>query len=197
MIIDVTYLKNELKIKAIKYTFETYDMTDNIDLKYKLKTMAVELSLKKLSVIEIDNLKRCVDQAVSFWISPVIENSSDIEDEEIKKKRLAAIDKFRNYLTLNILYQLVVKKEENVYIHKSWSAMQNLDESVRDSGVSELYMPVKTHMHVYRDKVMLDDRLYYDSAQNDTENLDSMNSSGNKTKLKSINEYVNLFLNNE
>lgn len=196
MIIDCTDLYNELKIKAIKYIFKTYDVNDNIDLKYKLKKIAVELSLEKLSTNEVDKIMKCVNQAISFWSSPVNEKISDIDDEECKKERLAEIDKFRNYLTLNTLYQLVVKNEEYVYIHKSWEAMENLAESVRDSGVLDLYMPVKTHMHVYRDKVMLGDRLYYDSVQNDAENLDSMDLSRNKTKLKSIYEYVNLFSNN-
>lgn len=180
---------------SLKDRLEIGIINRKTELKYGLKKLAVELSLKKLSDIEIDNLKKCVDKAVSFWISPVIEHCPDIEDEERKKKRLAKINKFINYLTLNTFYQLVVKKEEYVYIHKSWSAMENLDESVRDSEIPELYMPVKTHMYVYRNKVMLNDRLYYDSAQNDVENMDSMNSSGDKAKLKSINEYVNLFSN--
>ncbi len=168
-----------------------------IGLKYKLKKFAVELSLKNLSTEETNKIMECVNQAVSFWVSPIIEHCPDIKDEKRKKERLVEIDRFKNYLTLNILYQLVVKKEEYVYIHKSWDALENLAESVRDSEISDLYMPVKTHMYVYRDKVKLDDELYYDSAQNDAENSNSMNSNGNKTKLKSINEYMNLFLNNK
>lgn len=162
------------------------------DLKYKLKTVAIKLSLKKLSIIEINNLIECVYQAVSFWVSPVIEHCSNIKDEKSKNERLAEIDKFKDYLALNTLYQLVVKKEEDVYIHKSWDAMENLAESVRDSEISELYMPVKTHMHVYRDKVVLNGELYYDPFAYDEDNLNSMNSAENKAKLKSINEYANL-----
>ena len=79
----------------------------------------------------------------------------------------------------------------------SWDPMENLSETVRDSEISCLYMPVKTHMFVYGDKVMLDDTIYYDSLQNSTENLNSMNSGERKTKLKSINEYLNLFSNNK
>lgn len=179
------------------FKLETDVINFKTDLKYKLKRAAIELSLRKLSATEIDKLMECVNQAVSFWVFPVIEHCHDIKDEERKKKKLAAIDKFRIYLTLNTLYQLVVKKEESVYIHKSWSSMENLSESVRDSEISDLYMPVKTHMFVYNDKVMLDDTIYYDSSQNSTENLNSINSGEQKTKLKSINEYLNLFSNNK
>ena len=167
------------------------------DLKYKLKKLAVGMYLSNIPPNELDKIMKCVNQAVYFWASPVSEKISNIDDEQIKNERLAEIDKFRNYLTLNILYRLIVKKEEYVYVHKSWSACENLAESVRDSEVPDLYMPVKTHMYVYRDKVMLGDMVYYDLAQSDTENLNSMSSVGNKAKFKSINEYVNLFSNNK
>lgn len=184
---------------SLKDKLEIGISNTRIDLKYIFKKLAVELSLKNLSKNEVDKIMKCVNQAVSFWSSPLIEHCSDIDDEESKKERLADIDKFRYYLTLNTLYQLVVKKERFVYIHKSWSAMENLVESVKDSQVFDFYMPVATHMYVYRDKVMLNDKngtIYYDSSQNDVKNLNSMNSSRNKAKLKSINEYFNLFSNN-
>lgn len=183
---NVNVLKYELKIDVID---------SKTDLKYQLKTAAIKLSLQKLSIIEISDLMVCVNQAVSFWVSPVIEDCQDIKDEERKKERLAVINKFRNYLTLNTLYQLIVKKEENVYIHNSWSPMENLFESVKDSEVPTLNLPVKTHMHVYRDKVILNDRTYYDSTQNDVENSDSMNLNGNRAITKSHKEYINLFSN--
>ena len=182
---------------SLKYKLQIGIVDIRTNLKYKLKKLAVNLSLKNLSLNEVDKIMKCVNQAVSFWSSPINEKISNIDDEERKKERLTAVDKFTNYLTLNILYQLIVKKEKYVYVHKSWDAMENLAESVRDSEVSDLYMPVKTHMYVYRDKVMLDDMVYYDLSQNDTENLNSMSSIGNKAKLKSINEYVNLFSNNK
>lgn len=181
----------------LKYKLEIGVINLKTDLKYKLKKEAIELSLRKLSAIEIDKLMECVNQAVSFWVSPVSEHCQDIEDGERKKEILADIDTFRNYLTLNTLYQLVVKKKEYVYIHKSWDPMENLSESVRDSEVSSLYMPVKTHMFVYNDKVVLNDTIYYDSSQSKEENIDSMNSGEGKARLKSINEYVNLFSNNK
>ena len=186
-----------LDFNDLIFKLETDVINFKTDLKYKLKKSAIELSLRKLSATEINKLMECVNQAVSFWVFPVREHCHDIKDEERKREKLADIDKFRNYLTLNTLYQLVVKKEECVYIHMSWDPMENLSESVRDSEISCLYMPVKTYMFVYGDKVMLDDTIYYDSLQNSTENLNSMNSGERKTKLKSINEYLNLFSNNK
>ena len=150
----------------------------NVSLKYKLKTMVLKLQLRKLSSKEMEDLSKCVTEAVAFWANPLSEGNVD------EKK----INDFKNYLTINTLYSLIVKKSEYVYIHKSWDPLEGLAESVYDSGVSNLYLPIKTHMDVYRDKVIVDGEMYYtlECHDNESNKLEITD----KTRIKSLNELI-------
>lgn len=141
------------------------------DWKYKLKILAIELSLKKFTNLEKNKLIKCINKAVSFWSSPVRDYYSKIDDDKIKENRLTEVNNFCKYLTINTLYQLVVRRKEYVFIHNNLSPAENLLESVHDSEIHTLYMPVTGMMYVYKDKIIIDDNIYYDLTQDNSDNI--------------------------
>ena len=138
--------------------------------KYALKSEAIKLSSIKLAEKEKEELSELVSKAVSFWSTPLYNSNLLLENEELKKKKQVAIDNFSRYLMIDTLYDLIVKKSERVYIHCSWDPAEGIARSVRASEVPTLYLPIKTHMFVYKDKILLDDYIYYDVSQSDEVN---------------------------
>lgn len=136
-----------------------------IALKYKLKVSAIKLLLMKLDIIEIDSLIKCVSEGVSFWVTALREGNEQLEDEQEKNRRIQKIDNFGRYLTINVLYDLIVKKKEYSYMCTNDVPLDGLFECVYDSDVATAHFPFITDMRIYRDKVMLNDSVCYDFKQ--------------------------------
>ncbi len=162
--------------------------------KYALKSEAIKLSFIKLADKEKEELFKVVANAVSFWSTPLYNSNLSQENEVLNEKKQVAIDNFSRYLMIDTLYDLIVKKTESVYIHCSWDPMEGLASSVRASGVSILHLPMKTHMHVYKDKILLEgDYTYYDVSQSVEENKNNRREGIDRTLTKTIKIYMDLF----
>lgn len=161
--------------------------------KYALKSEAIKLSFIKLTDKEKEELFEVVANAVSFWSTPLYNSNLSQENEVLNEKKQVAIDNFSRYLMIDTLYDLIVKKTESVYIHCSWDPMEGLASSVRASGVSILHLPMKTHMHVYKDKILLGDYVYYDVSQSVEENKNNRREGIDRTRTKTIKNYMDLF----
>ena len=161
--------------------------------KYALKSEAIKLSSIKLADKEKEELFEVVANAVSFWSTPLYNSNLSQENEVLNEKKQVAIDNFSRYLMIDTLYDLIVKKTESVYIHCSWEPMEGIAGSVRASGVSTLHLPRKTHMSVYKDKILLGHYTYYDVSQSVEENKNNRREGIDRTLTKTIKNYMDLF----
>lgn len=169
-----------------------FEKTKNA-FKYALKSEAIKLSSIKLADKEKEELSKVVANAVSFWSTPLYNSNLSQENEVLSEKYQVAIDNFSRYLMIDTLYDLIVKKTEYVYIHCSWEPMEGIAGSVRASGVSPLYLPIKTHMSVYKDKILLGKYIYYDVSQSVEENKNNRREGIDRTLTKTIKNYMDLF----
>jgi len=143
------------------------------EIKYKLKELLVSIVLNNLSNLERENIKKCVDSGVSFWTE--------------------GLGEFDNYLTILVLYDLLVKNQTYSYIHNSWSPDGILAEAARDAEVSSLNFPFKTHMYVYKDRIELNGAQYYNVTQDEQTNHNNRVSGTIKSRVKSLKEFSGLF----
>lgn len=165
-----------------------------LGVKYGIKNKLIIMAINKYSNEEALNLIDCAEAAVSYWenkLSKYIEND-EYRHTEIEQE--IQLDNFGYYLMINVLYDLIVKNKVIVSICRNYYSTDVLVECAMDSGLLFIPFTLDT-MSIYKDKVMLNSVLYYDSALSNEENKSNQEVANSYAKTKSYDALLGLMIN--
>ena len=165
-----------------------------LNLKYDIKLCLLSRAFYNLSDQERFDLEASAEAGVSYWeneLSKYIENN---QFGQTAYERETRVNTFGCYLMIDVLYDLLVKKLEFSDIKNPWLPKGNLMECVADSGVTPTF-PVRTHMQVYKNKVILNNMTYYDSTLSYQTNKANQEVATNYVKVKGY-EAMTVFMPN-
>ena len=179
-----------------------------LGIKYKLKEMlisrilsssftaasALPWSLNSLFVADMLNLADCVEAGISYWKNELSKYIESAKDEQVKLEREMQVNDFVYYLMIDVLYDLLIKKKDFSDIKNPWMPKGILMECVVDSGICPIF-PVRTHMQIYKDKVILNGMIYYNPTLSSEENEENKGAAVNYVKTKSYEAIVNFMSN--
>ncbi len=159
----------------------------NIEMKYVIRTIVIEKYLNQLPTCETIKLLDCVKNGVSYWEHEISDYVKVNDDKFTETERTIQLNRFNNYLTINILYALLMCQKSSISINNQIIPQSLLREAVIDSNIEKEYIPINTHMKISKDKVMLNGMLYYDARQNNEENTQCKEDAANYAKTKRLN----------